>query len=283
MLIRVNSTTVALTLLMGVLGIATKWGLTEAVTASMAAMLCFNFFFLPPLGTFTIEDPQNWVALEAFLVTAVVASQLSASAKRRAKEAIQRQGEMERLYTLSRALMLADVHQNPAGQVAHLIAQTFEVAGVVLYDRYADKVIRAGAVDIDVADRKLRDAAIQNTELEDLEAGLLILPIRLGGDPIGSIALSGIVVSDTAIHSIASLAAVALERARSLEAASRAEATRRSEELKSILLDAVAHEFKTPLTSIKAGATSLLSDSVLNPSQRELLSVIDEETDRLIA
>src|ERR1700676_3147310 len=83
----VNSTTIALTYLLAILGIATKWGLLEAIVASVSGMLCFNFFFLPPVGTFTIADPQNWVALFAFLVTAVVASQLSASAKRRALEA----------------------------------------------------------------------------------------------------------------------------------------------------------------------------------------------------
>ncbi len=282
-LVRVNSTTVALTLLMGVLGIATKWGLAEAVTASIAAMLGFNFFFLPPVGTLTIEDPQNWVALAAFLVTAVVASQLSASARKRAKEAVQRQAEMERLYTLSRAMMLADVRPDAAQKVAQLITEIFGAPGVALYDRRADKVHRAGAVDMDVAAGKLRDVAIQDTHVVDSAAAAFILPIRLGGQPLGSLALSGITVSDTALQSVANLVAIALERAHNLEAASRAEAARQSEELKSMLLDAVAHDFKTPLTSIKASATAVLSDAGLNPSQRELLTVIDEETDRLNA
>src|SRR5262245_44794560 len=87
---RVNSTTVALTFLLAILGIATAWGLFEGIVASLTGMLCFNFFFLPPLGTLTIADPQNWVALFAFLVTAVVASQLSASARQRALEATRR-------------------------------------------------------------------------------------------------------------------------------------------------------------------------------------------------
>src|SRR5215510_16594436 len=82
-LFQVNPTTVALTYVVAVLLIATQWGITEATAASVAAMFAFNFFFLPPVGTLTIADPQNWVALVAFLVTAIVASQLSGRARRR--------------------------------------------------------------------------------------------------------------------------------------------------------------------------------------------------------
>src|SRR3974377_552042 len=86
----VNSTTVALSYLLLVLVISTSWGLGEAVLASISSMLFFNFFFLPPIGTFTISDPENWVALTAFLVTAVIASHLSVRAKRRTLEAYAR-------------------------------------------------------------------------------------------------------------------------------------------------------------------------------------------------
>jgi two-component system sensor histidine kinase KdpD len=134
---------------------------------------------------------------------------------------------------------------------------------VVLYDRRSDRSYAAGVPDAAGAD--------QSTE------------IRLGGELLGDLSLCGARVSDTALQSIGNLAAIALERARSLEAASRAEAARQSEELKSMLLDAVTHEFKTPLTSIKAGATALLADDSTLPAQRELLTVIDEETDRINA
>src|SRR5262245_31422067 len=112
-----NSTTIAMTFLLATLGVATWWGLLEAVVASVAGVLCFNFFFLPPLFTFYLSDPQNWVALSAFLITAVVASQLSSSAKRRAFEATRQREEMERLYELSRALMLVDDRSAGAGQI----------------------------------------------------------------------------------------------------------------------------------------------------------------------
>src|SRR5947209_17563065 len=94
-LIPVNATTAALTFLLAVLLIATVWGLAEGVTTSVAAVLAFNFFFLAPVRTFTVEDPQNWVALLAFLITAITASQLSAKAQRRAVEAQRSRRETE--------------------------------------------------------------------------------------------------------------------------------------------------------------------------------------------
>src|SRR5579863_7967555 len=81
-LIPVNGTTVALALLMAILGIATWFGLFEAIVCSLVAMLGFNFFFLPPIGTFNIADPQNWVALFAFLATSIIASKLSDSVRK---------------------------------------------------------------------------------------------------------------------------------------------------------------------------------------------------------
>jgi K+-sensing histidine kinase KdpD len=178
---RVNATTVALSFLLVVLFVATLWGSRPALLASVLAVLCFNFFFLPPVGTFTIADPDNWVALVVFLVVAMTAGQLSARARRRAEEAEAGRREIERLY------------------------------------------------------RELREA---------------------------------------------------------FERASHAEALRQSERLKSALLDAVTHDIRTPLTSIKASVTTLLdaerrkADGVRAialdaDSRRDMLEVIDEECDRL--
>src|SRR5215470_6539694 len=106
--IPVNATTAGFAYLLYVLIVASIWGFLEASISSVAATLVFNFFFLPPIGTFTIADPQNWVALFSFLVTSLIASRLSAKAKARATEAIERQRDLERLYTFSRAMLLVD-------------------------------------------------------------------------------------------------------------------------------------------------------------------------------
>ncbi|HYV07115.1 MAG TPA: DUF4118 domain-containing protein [Blastocatellia bacterium] len=175
----VNTTTVALGYLLIILFVATRYGSRPAVGAALIGVFGFNFFFLPPVGTLTIADPGNWVALAAFLITAVTAGELSARARRRAEEAEAGQHEIERLYT------------------------------------------------------ELRDA---------------------------------------------------------FERASEAEALRRSEKLKSALLDAVTHDLRTPLTSIKASVTTLLDELRARPDdtarldagdRREMLEVIDEEADRL--
>src|SRR6266852_1405882 len=143
-----NSTTVAMTFLLATLGVATAWGLLEAIIASVASMLSFNFFFLPPILTFYLADTQNWVALFVFLVTAVVASQLSTSAKQRALEATRRREEMERLYELSRALMLVDQRSATAGQISQRIGQVFDVKAVAVFDREADQIYKTGAIDL---------------------------------------------------------------------------------------------------------------------------------------
>lgn len=177
----VNSTTVALGLLLVVLFVAAGWGSRPAVLSSLLGVVCFNFFYLPPVGRLTIDDPDNWVALFAFLVTAVTAGQLWARSKRRAEEADAGRREIERLY------------------------------------------------------RELQDA---------------------------------------------------------FERASQAKALEQSERLKSALLDAVTHDLRTPLTSIKASVTTLIEDfrsgagaaesvALGEEGRGEMLEVIDEETDRL--
>ena len=141
----VNSTTVALSYLLVILFVATGWGLVEAVVASIVAMLCFNYFFLPPVGTFTIADPQNWIALTAFLVTAVIASHLSARARRRTLEADQRREEMERLYSFSRSLMITEGQAEVGKQVADQIAHVFGVDAVAVFDRSTGNVLPFGS------------------------------------------------------------------------------------------------------------------------------------------
>jgi two-component system sensor histidine kinase KdpD len=248
-------------------------------------MLCFNYYFLPPINTLTIADPRNWVALFAFLATSLTASQLSARAKRRTREAIDRQNEIERLYSLSRALLLTDSTRSIAKQIVEQIAQVFEFPAVALYDRNSGEIYRAGFDDTPVIEAELKDAAIRSEFSRDETRSLTITPIRLGRQPIGSLALRGASLSDAALQSLVNLVAIWLERALSEQTVNRAEVARRSEELKSTLLDAIAHEFKTPLTSIKAVTTDLLSNPAapLKQHQRELISIADEGADRLSA
>lgn len=283
--IHVNVTTVGFFYLVAILVIATAGGFLEASVSSVVAMLCFNFFFFPPIGTFTVADPQNWVALFAFLATALTASQLSARLKRQSKEALDRQREIERLYALSRAILLTDAAQPTAKQIARQIAHVFQYPSVGLYDRKTGEFYLDGPAafqEVDAIRAKLSEAAIEASVLHEPNE-ILIAPISLGGEPVGSLAVSNASLSDAALQSLLNLVAVGLERARAQEEVNRAQVARQSEELKSTLLDAIAHEFKTPLTSIKAVTTDLLSnpEQLLSPQQRGLLTIADEGAERL--
>src|SRR5881396_461938 len=128
----ISATTVALALLLIVLGTATVSRLRVAIIGSVGAMLAFNFFFLPPVGTFTIADPQNWIALFAFLVVAVIASNLSAAAQDRAREAIARRNEVTRLFDLTRDVLLTTDRATAMDALARHVARRFELSRVAL-------------------------------------------------------------------------------------------------------------------------------------------------------
>jgi len=284
-----NPTTVGFAYLLLVLLIASNWGLAEATLASIAATLAFNFFFLPPIGKFAIADPQNWVALFSFLATSLIASRLSARANRQALDAIERQRDIERLYTFSRAILLTDPVDPIAKQLARKLAEVFELASVVLFDRRTGEIHRAGptdfdAVDFDAMQTQLRDTASQGTSFFDPERKRVITAVRLGSEPIASFALQGAFMQDSVLQGVSNLIAIGLERARAQDLAHQVEAARRSEQLRATLIDAMAHEFKTPLTSIRAATTSLLSspDQPVE-SRTELLEVADEEARHLQA
>jgi two-component system sensor histidine kinase KdpD len=278
----VNATTQGFVYLLLVLIIASTWGFLEASVASVAATLTFNFFFLPPVGRFTIADPQNWVALFSFLTTALIASRLSAEVKRRALDAVERKQDLERLYTFSRAILLIDHTEPFPKQLVRKLAEIFELSAVVLYERRAEEFYRAGPLDFDGLEDQLRDAALQGTSFTDARRNRVITAVRLGSEPIAGLALQGAQMPDAVLQGIANLVAIGLERAHAQDLSSQIEAARRSEKLRTTLLDAMAHEFKTPLTSIMAATTSLLA----NPDQpaqskTEMVKIADEEARHL--
>lgn len=280
-LLHVNSSTAGFSFLLVILAVATRAGLEESITASLGSVLSYNLFFLPPVGTLTISDPQNWVAFCVFLITAVTASHLSASARKRADEASARRQEMERLYDFSRALMLGDGERGLAGQIAQQIVEVFEVRSSAFYDPAGNAVYNAGADDSALPEPALREVARTGQSSKDFVQNASIVPVRLGGRSLGSLGVATTELSDAALSAIAQLAAIAIERARAQQIANRAEATRQNEQLKGTVLDALAHEFKTPLTSIKAAITAVLSLRTHDGMEQDLLTVVDEEADHL--
>jgi two-component system, OmpR family, sensor histidine kinase KdpD len=281
LLLPVNSTTVALTLLLVILGISAQWGLAEATAASVLAVLGFNFYFLPPVGTLTIQDPQNWVALLAFLVTAVTASQLSARARRRAEADEARRLEIERLYALVQAMSLTGSVRKTIREFVHRVVQVFGCEAAALYYKPTGEVFRSGPESAPASDHDLAVAAeIENASI-DSDRGVATAPVRLGVRTLGSLALAGKLPSAEMVRAIADMVAITIEKARAIEDASHAEAARQGEVLKAALLDSLAHDIRTPLTSIKAAVTTLLGAEPAAGLPRELLDIINQGADRL--
>ena len=277
--LHVNPTTVALMFLVAVLLSSAYWGLRYALVLAVGATAAFNFFFLPPVGTFTIADPQNWIALFAFLVTAVVASNLAERARREAEAAKQRRREVERLYGLSQRLLASENVLELLNALPTYVQETFSVGSVAAIAADHASVYRSSL------DAKFDETVLRSTLLRGeptSQDGVCYVPLRLGVRAVGALAVTGNDLSRETLDALGSLAGLAIERARALEALSKHRAEQEHERLRSALLDSVTHEFRTPLTCIKASVTTLLSGTTLDQQGRaELLTVINEETDRL--
>jgi two-component system sensor histidine kinase KdpD len=277
----VNSTTAALTDLLAVVGAATFWGLPEAMLASALSVLCLDYYFFPPVPSFGIDDPQNWVAWCTFLITSFLVSQLSARLKERAREATQRQREIERMYSLSCSLMQASAARVLAQGVPGQVAAIFGCPGVAFFDGPSGQVQWAGS-GAGISEAALRETAGSADAPPAASGNAALVPVHLGASTAGSLGFADAAISAPAMQSIANLVALAMDRVRKQETAAQAEGARRHQELKSMLLDALAHEFQTPLTSIRAGIHAMLAESP-GRDEREWLEIMNEESGRLSA
>lgn len=282
-LLHANASTAGFAFLLAVLVVSAVWGLRPAIFLSVIATLAYNFFFLPPIGTFTIADPQNWIALFTFLLTAVIASHLSERARRETANATSRRRELEQLYAFSQQMLTAD---NVLGLVNAIPVKVVEIFGpdfAGMYSIHSKKVyysdLRAREL---ISTEDLQRVTVRGEPVTLSDKDLRIRPLRIGLRSVGSLAVIGGHLSPESLDAIGSLVAIAIERAGAVEKLAHSEAGRESERLRSVLLDSVTHDFRTPLTAIKASAQSLLGDAELDDSsRRELLTIINEESDRL--
>jgi two-component system sensor histidine kinase KdpD len=278
-----NASTVGFAFLLAVLVVSALWGLRCAILLSVIATLAYNFFFLPPIYTFTIADPQNWIALFTFLLTAVIASQLSARARREAINATSRRRELERLYSFSQHMLTADNVLALVNSIPVKVVENFGAQFAGMFSIHSRKVyysdLRAQEL---ISSDDLHRVTSLGEPVNNAAIGLRIRPLRIGLRSVGALAIVGGDLSPESMEAIGSLVAIAIERAGAVEKLAHSEAGRESERLRSILLDSVTHDFRTPLTAIKASAQSLLGDGQLDEASRtELLTIINEESDRL--
>jgi two-component system sensor histidine kinase KdpD len=298
----INDTTVALIMLLVVLLLAGNWGLRYAVGASIAASILFNYFFLPPVGTFTIADTRNWVALFAFLGTAIYASHLAARIREESDEANARRRESEMLYRLGRQLLQPESVAELFNFIPSSVANAFNSPAVTLYIAEGERIYLSDpkyisspkvawptgdappCADRTRADiiRDLKEAMMSALLRPPSDGCPTTIPLRIGVRPSGALLLESTSLSRETMEALSGLVSMSIERAGALEASARSEAAKETERLRTALLDSVTHELRTPLTAIKASISSLLSQHALDdPSRAELLTVIDEESDKL--
>jgi two-component system sensor histidine kinase KdpD len=277
----VNATGAGFFFLIVVLFISAEWGIRCALLYSAVATVAFDFFFLPPIGKFTISDPQNWIALVVFLLTATIASQLGERARREMANATSRRRELEQLYALSQQMLTADNVLALINAIPEKVVEIFDATYAGMFSVHSKKVyysdLRAQEL-ITEEDLKRVTARGEPVSIDKTR----IRPLHIGLRSVGALAVVGGNFSTESMEAIGSLVAIAIERAGAIEKLAHSEAGRESERLRSILLDSVTHDFRTPLTAIKASAQSLLGDGQLDEaSRKELLTIINEESDRL--
>jgi two-component system sensor histidine kinase KdpD len=294
-----NATTVSLTFLMVVLVVAATSRLWTAVVTSVVAMLSFNFFFLPPVATFTIADPQNWVALFAFLAVSLVASKLSSVARARTQEALGRRDELARLFDLSRDILLVTESREAISILARSLARRFDLESVAIaLPRDGDwETFMGGAQDLALEKQQLTSAfATAQTSLEfdayartyaghremTIEGRTIrLVPLRVGTKPIGILATSGRPIEAATLDTLGGVVAIAIERAQFLEERKSAELVRQSEALKTALLASIGHDLRTPLTAIRVAASNLKATALSLDHRLEQSDLILGEVERL--
>ena len=289
----VSPTTAALALLLVVLGAATLATLRTAIAVSLLAMLTLNFFFLPPLGAFTVADPQNWIALFAFLVVAVIASNLSAAAQDRAREAIARRNEVTRLFDLTRDVLLTTETAGAIELLARHVARRFELTAVAIcLPRDGGwRLYQGGSNDLTIDTDTLNTAfgkargtlefdARQRAYGGHVRAGahqdLVIIPLRHGTRAVGLLAAQSSVVDIGTLDAVAGVVAIAIERTQFLADRDAAARVRQKADLAATLLASLSHDLRTPLTAIRVAVENLRGELSLDERRTQTTAAMTE-------
>ena len=290
---------IALVFLTAVLVSAVTYGLWPALFACFLSVLAYNFFFLPPLYTFTIADPENVVALFFFAVVAVIASNLTARVRAQAQTASERAKMTEDLYIFSRKLAGVVSLDDLLWATAHQIAQMLKVRVVILLPEGESIAVRAGyppedmleEADLAAAKWAWQSGAQAGRGADTLPgAKWLFLPMKTGRGNVGIIGLD----SDRAgallepeqrrlLDSLSDQSALAIERINLVEDVDKTRLAAETERLRSALLTSISHDLRTPLSSILGSATTLRSyrKTMSETALDELTGTIQEEAERL--
>jgi two-component system sensor histidine kinase KdpD len=256
-------------------------GFWPATLISLLSVACLDYFFNEPIFSFRVDRISDWVELGSFELTALVITQLSNRVQLKAQEAQEERRDTVRLYQAARRILLLDCDGDPGNPVTAVIRETFELREVVLFDGLSGSFHQSGNRNPDIQ-RRTREAFL--TDSDDIYTALdktWFCTLRLGPEPVGVLALCGMEMKNLTATALASLCAIALERAHALKKQSHEEALRHAEQLRTAVLDALAHKFKTPLTVIRTATSGIPAAGCLSELQTELVSLIDQEAKKL--
>jgi two-component system sensor histidine kinase KdpD len=286
-LIGLNPSTVGFAYLVVVLLISVWGGLVIGTVSSFVAMLCYNFFFFPPLYTLTLADPANWFALAAFLIASVTVNRLVVAARTQAETAERRRTELETLYGLSIDLFTATNRVGALGEAAGRALQLLGArgGGLVLFEGspYRQQVVWWSGTKEDEVEDLLSGVGRHKEPLEFPSpfGRDVYLPLIVGGKTSGALVARGTEASAPALESAARLVALAVERERFIEENAHVQALRESEALKTSLLRAISHDLTTPITAITIRTESLRRRAASDADLLDDVAAISEETSRL--
>ena len=254
-------------------------GFWQAVVVSLSAVFMHGYFPTRQPQANLAADPANSVTLLAFVLVALVVSRLSARVNDHAQEAESWGGQMHDLYEFTRRTLELNLHLEPGPQLAELVHEIFALEAVAVFDADLHQVYQAGYWKIDPREMA-QNVYYFGTSDDDPESGLGRRVVRLGATPVGSLLVRGD-TSPLTNNAIASLIAITFDRYRAFANESRIETERRTEQLRSTVLDSLAHAYKTPLTAIRAASTGLSEMGHLSAAQAELVALIDEQANQL--
>jgi two-component system sensor histidine kinase KdpD len=252
----------------------------SSAVVSIIADICLNFFFAPPLFSFRVSDSSDIWALIAFLITGLVITRLMTQVRQEAKTSELQRNEMKLLYELTQRLLALDPDDLLMTKAVGLFCEVFSIQAVCLYDGANTEIYSNGESQNGLAERT-RAAYISRQDADDNVSGVFIRCLRAAGQTIGAIGFDGLGDGDLTAAQLTALAAVMVERARVFRDASHASAAAQAEVFRGAILDALAHEFKTPLATIVTAAGGLRETSGLGPEQLELAETAELEASRL--
>ncbi|ADW69470.1 ATP-binding protein [Granulicella tundricola] len=280
--LQVNPTTVALTLLLFIHSLASRWGLRYAVVISFAAGACYNYFFLPPVGHFIISDPQNIVALLVFLITSIFASRMSERIREESKEARASKAELEILYRLSRALLQTDEFVQLTKTVPNAVAVATGAQAVLFFLLDGNRIYRFGSDwTPHLSEDALKELSHAPGIISSAGAQEAMIPLRSGVRPRGILIIRGLTLSHQSLDALGGLVSIALDRSNAIDEVSRTEAAKENERLRALMLDSITHELGAPLAFIDRSLDSLLAQGLEPAESRALLGSVQGESNRL--